>query len=54
MLSTLAVAVVASTIAYLGGPLADALLSLAGSATQFAAASEVISQRDYAYDYFNP
>ena len=53
MLTTFAVGIVAAGIAYIGGPLAAAVLSLAGSATQFATTSGGVGMGEPALNYYD-
>jgi len=53
MLTTFAVGLVAAGIAYIGGPLAAAVLSLAGSATQFATMSDKLGASEATLNYYD-
>jgi hypothetical protein len=53
MLTTFAVGLVAAGIAYIGGPLAAAVLSLAGSATQFGGV-DGLGMSDATPNYYDP
>ena len=53
MLTTFAVGLVAAGIAYIGGPLAAAVLSLAGSATQFATTPGGVGMNESTLNYYD-
>ena len=50
----MAVGTIATGIAFLGGPLAVALLTLAGSAAQCTDLSEIIGAGEAAYNRYGP
>jgi len=53
MLTTFAVGLVAAGIAYIGGPIAAVVLSLAGSATQFASMTDGLGTSDSTLNYYD-